>query len=423
MAKTYPTNKQAQPMSYNSPRDGIPSSIGYQAIDTTYIARTLRLEIPKRTKFGLFSSKKLINLPMYSGKNISVKMTVPLLSAANINNQGVDRRGVRIINGNLYGESQSVDYISAMLPLVPELGGDMNQVGFSRQTFSTGIYSLGFHYKYTNDSIRFDSEGRTLLDFYHNESIKAVLDLEEKCIQLEVLANATTRIFPGIARRIEELGEENSTVQLKHFKMLEDVLNRMNVPKTASLLSGSAFTNTTPVPEGRYILCPQGIRWHLENLVDSFGQKVFIPIEMYRSQLGQPPMDGEIGTIRGFRFIEVPNMIFYQGRGREVEFDSNFKYSTSADGKSRLDVFPLVCIGEDAFTSISIRAGGYLTPNNNLGTNTNLKVIQKVPGDATAGLSDVYGRLGFTSYQWDHGTIFLHPERIGIIYTTVPNYY
>ena len=81
------------------------------------------------------------------------------------------------------------------------------------------------------------------------------------------------------------------------------------------------------------------------------------------------------------------------------------KYTTGG----KLDVFPMLVVGDEAFTTIGFQTNGKTVKFNQ---------IHKAPGVATADMHNPYGKKGFMSIQWWYGFMPLRPERIALIKTT-----
>ena len=57
------------------------------------------------------------------GRKIKKYHYLPLLDDRNVNDQGIDATGAYISNGNLYGSSKDIGYISGKIPTLTEHGG------------------------------------------------------------------------------------------------------------------------------------------------------------------------------------------------------------------------------------------------------------------------------------------------------------
>ena len=99
----------------------------------------------------------------------------------------------------------------------------------------------------------------------------------------------------------------------------------------------------------------------------------------------------EIGRIGPFRFIEVEEMPAYAGQG---------KASTSTDvyvTDGKVDVFPILFIGSGSFATVGFQG--------------DVARVTTIMPKADAH-NDVYGKKGAVSISWYFGMMYLHPEWI-----------
>ena len=82
--------------------------------------------------------------------------------------------------------------------------------------------------------------------------------------------------------------------------------------------------------------------------------------------------------------------------------------STDGTGKNGVDIFPMLVVGDGAFTTIGFQTDG---------KSVKFSVNHKKPGKEIASLDDPYGEVGFYSIKWYYGFMALRPERLGIIWT------
>ena len=111
----------------------------------------------------------------------------------------------------------------------------------------------------------------------------------------------------------------------------------------------------------------------------------------------------EDGAIDQYRLVIVPEMLKWAGAGADASGDA-ICYETNG----RYDVFPMLCVGNESFTTIGFQTDG---------KTVKFKIMHKAPGEATADRTDPYGETGFMSIKWYYGFMVLRPERIGLIKT------
>ncbi|KAF5271801.1 hypothetical protein FQA39_LY18825 [Lamprigera yunnana] len=82
----------------------------------------------------------------------------------------------------------------------------------------------------------------------------------------------------------------------------------------------------------------------------------------------------------------VPEMLKWAGAGGDASASA-----TSYETGGKFDVFPILVVGNESFTTI-----GFQTDGNSV----KFKIYHKAPGEATADRNDPYGETGFTSIKW-----------------------
>jgi len=102
----------------------------------------------------------------------------------------------------------------------------------------------------------------------------------------------------------------------------------------------------------------------------------------------------------------VPEMLHWAGAGAAVGTNPGYR-ATGAN----YDVYPLLVIGEDSFTTIGFQTDG---------KTVKFSVLTKMPGAETADRNDPYGETGFSSIKWYYGMLVKRPERIATIRCVAP---
>lgn len=391
---------------YNDPLgiNGAPvaSTIGTQGINAYYIKKVL-VEASDKRKLGKLADST--TMPKNSGKVIRVKRMFPLLDDRNLNNQGIDARGVQIRNGNLYGSSNDIGVITKNLPVVTETGGRVNRVGFHRTEIEGTFHSFGFFYEWTAEALAFDSDpelGARML----REAILAAEQIQEDTLQVDLLNGAGTLIYAGQAISNATMNED-AVVTLGTLTRLSQALTKNGTPKETKIITGSTMADTRTLTTHRILFVGSELKPLLMNILDNFGRPAFIPAHQYGA--ATKIMEDEIGSIGDFRVIEVEYMKRWEGAGANVSPNTNF-YATNG----KYDIFPMLCIGSESFTTIGFQTAA------GKNAESKIQIISKKAGADTASLHDPYGEIGFTSLKWYYGILFLRPERIGLIKTVVP---
>jgi len=100
-------------------------------------------------------------------------------------------------------------------------------------------------------------------------------------------------------------------------------------------------------------------------------------------------------------------MLHWAGAGAAVTNNPGYRSSMKA-GTERYDVFPMLVVGDQSFTTIGFQTDGKTVKFN---------VMTKMPGKETADRNDPYGESGFSSIKWYYGFMAMRPERIALVKT------
>ena len=373
-----------------------PSSIGPQITNEFYQKKAL-IEIAKEQYFGQLAD--VTSMPKNMGKKIKRYHYLPLLDDANINDQGIDAAGATIANGNLYGSSKDIGTISGKLPVLSENGGRVNRVGFKRKEIEGTIEKFGFFDEYTQESLDFDTDA-DLMQHVNREMLAGANEITEDALQIDLINAAGIVKYAGNATSNATVGADD-LVSYRDLMHLAIDLDNNRTPKHTTAITGTRMVDTRTIPACRVAYIGSELLPTFKAMKDLHNNPAFIPVEKYAA--GGATLNGEVGSVDNFRLVVVPEMMKWAGAGADASADSA-NYETG----NKFDVFPILVIGNESFTTIGFQTDG---------KTVKFKITHKKPGDETADRTDPYGETGFMSIKWYYGFMALRPERIALIKT------
>ena len=422
-----------------------------------YWQRKSLIDLKKEQYFGQLADTT--TMPQHYGKTIKLYHYIPLLDDRNINDQGIDATGSVVTDevtititdpagmsryavgngsnaataltaargkaldimknlGMTYAdynagrtaltaagwtvtEGKDVGTIAGKLPVISETGGRVNRVGFTRVSLEGTIANFGFFEEYTEDSVHFDTDDQ-LMQHISRETTRGANELTEDMLQIDLLNAANVVYYGGSAISMNTVTGEGANPSVLDYETLirvETALNDNRCPTDTTIITGSRMTDTKTIGATRYAYCGSELKMTLLKMKDFHGERAFIPIQQY-GEAGKIAT-GEIGSIAGFHFIEVPEMMHWEGAGAAVNNNPGY-----LESNGKYNVYPLLIVGSKSFTTIGFQTSG---------NSTKFKIMHKAPGAATADRNDPYGKTGIYSIQWYYGFMALRPEWIACI--------
>lgn len=302
-------------------------------------------------------------------------------------------------SGNLYGSSKDIGTISGKLPVLSESGGRVNRVGFKRKELEGTFEKFGFFDEYTQESVDFDTDAE-LMQHINREMINGATEMTEDSLQIDLINAAGVIKYAGDATMNSDVGHAD-LVSYGDIMRLGIDLDNNRTPKSTTVITGTRLVDTRVVPSGRIMYIGSELLPTVKAMKDLHNNPAFISVEKYSA--GGATVLGEVGAIDVFRLVVVPEMMKWAGAGSDASGDAD-SYETA----NRYDVFPMLVVGDESFTTIGFQTDG---------KTVKFKITHKKPGEETADRTDPYGETGFMSIKWYYGFMALRPERIGLIKT------
>ena len=393
---------------YNDPQGlrGTPvqASVGRQAGEQVFYLKKILPALQRKCTFSKLADT--VAMPRNMGKRLRAEVDIPLLHDANINDQGINARGVHIRNGNLYGSSRDIGKILGTLPILTEEGGRVNRVGFSR-TFVEGTFNkFGFFYEYSKELEDFDGDAQLTSRMY-TKALEAAHQITEDMLQVDLLNGAGTVIYAGNAISDDTMNE-NSIITYQSIRRLSRALDDNQTPRETKYIFGSQNYATKTATVYRTLFVGDEVLAVLETLRDNFGERAFKHVDEYGAGLGGKIFEDEVGIIDKFRVVRCEGMLGWYGAGA----DENPDFGLAATN-GKYNIYPALCIGTDAFSLISFDGSN--------GVNNKFKIHhQKPESDNAYNQHNPFGEIGFVSIKWWYGVLFKRPERIGLIKSVAP---
>jgi N4-gp56 family major capsid protein len=302
-------------------------------------------------------------------------------------------------SGNLYGSSKDIGTISGKMPALSETGGRVNRVGFKRKTLEGTFENFGFFDEYTQESVDFDSDAE-MMSHVNREMINGANEITEDALQIDLINAAGVVKFAGNATQNSDVGLDDIVTYTDLMRLSIDLDNN-RTPKHTTIITGTRLVDTKVLPAARIMYIGSEMLPTLYAMKDLHNNPAFVSVEKYAA--GGTTVLGEEGAIAKFRAVIVPEMMKWAGAGADASADA-----TCYETAGRFDVFPMLVVGDESFTTIGFQTDG---------KTVKFKIIHKKPGEATADRNDPYGKTGFMSIEWYYGFMALRPERIGLIKT------
>lgn len=384
----------ADERTYNDPAGGTPSEVGTQFRTDHYVKKAL---IEARELQYFMPLADVTSMPKHMGKKIKKYHYIPLLDDENINDQGLDAAGVTSADGNLYGSSKDIGTIPGKLPTLTENGGRVNRVGFKRKEVEGSIEKFGFFDEYTQESVDFDTDAELRMHI-SREMLNGATEITEDALQIDLINGAGVIRYAGAAVSNATI-DNTSVVDYSDLLALHITLNDNHTPMKTRVITGTRMVDTKTVAGGRVLYCGSEVQPVLEAMTDLHGAPAFVPVHQYAA--GTTIMNGEIGSIGYFRVVIVPKMLSWADAGAVTP-------ATGFYGSTNYDVFPMLCVGNESFTTIGFQTDG---------KTVKFKIYNKPPGEENADRNDPYGETGFMSIKWYYGFLLQRPERLGLIKT------
>jgi N4-gp56 family major capsid protein len=250
-------------------------------------------------------------------------------------------------SGNLYGSSKDIGMISGKLPVLSETGGRVNRVGFKRKELEGSFEKFGFFDEYTQESMDFDSDA-DLMTHINREMLAGANEITEDALQIDLINAAGVVKYAAGAVSTQTI--DSDVVTYSDLMHLAIDLDNNRCPKHTKVITGTRLVDTKTIPACRVMYIGSELLPTLKAMTDLHSERAFIPVQQYAA--GTEVLRGEEGAVDNFRVVVVPEMLKWTGAG--AQSSATDRYVTGG----RLDVFPMLVVGDSSFTTIGFQTDG-----------------------------------------------------------------
>lgn len=335
-----------------------------------------------------------------------------LLHDQNLKEQGIDANDVYYAVGNMFGSPKG---ISGKLPEV-SAASKYNRAGYDKEMQERSIHELGFFSEHICDDYLFDPINREYEKRrIHEELTRRASEIEKNILLQDLHNGAGVHYFCGGASSNATMTNSIGNVcELTYMDLLKNrqTLIDNRVPKTYTMHTGCQNTKPYAVTGFWTVYCQPEIKQTLMTITDLFNRPAFIPVEQYAA--GGNIIEGEIGRILDFRFVEVQDMLRWEGAGdyiskafpvsdtegqeRCVSAQEDGVNNTYINNGSRYNVFSLLIVGNDSFVKLQSYKSSCRTSH-------------------CLAADDPFGNHLISSIWWKYGIWITHPERLICIHS------
>lgn len=196
-----------------------------------------------------------------------------------------------------------------------------------------------------------------------------------------VLKAGTNALFSNGADR----GAVNTAISADVLRRAIRALKRQNARMITSMLAATDKVDTHPVPPCYVAFCHPDLERDLQAISG------FIRVQNYGTW--KPLGDNEIGSFENIRFLTSTLYTPFVGATEGSATANGMITSTHGAGGVRVDVYPTLIVGKDAYADVALAGAGAITP----------MVVNPSPSD-----SDPLAQRGHASYKFYHAAAILN---------------
>lgn len=173
--------------------------------------------------------------------------------------------------------------------------------------------------------------------------------LIREMIRYGAVKASTNVSYPG---SITTRANVNAGLSLNLLRRVSRTLQSNHAKRVTGILNPSAMIATKPIEASYLVFCHTDVESDVRNLTG------FTPVAAYGSR--KVMHEQEIGSVENFRFITSPELYAYAGEGAASA--SGLTPPLYSVGASKVDVYPVIVVAEDAWGQVALRGDNALDP-------------------------------------------------------------
>lgn len=282
------------------------------------------------------------------------------------------------------------------IPVLPEEGGVVGLLNSTSKLVSAKITFHAIGLKYTVRSVDLDSRKNQVAQKIKDLS-RATHELKEIQVQNSIIAASEVNrlIASTTATTISQMTAAD-ILTYDALQGFEQALLAEDVPMDTEIIEGTTKIDTKVVEDGWVVYINRELMPAIRKVKGPDGTTLaFIPKSQYAA--GTMLLDGEFGAIGSFRFVVVPDLPAYRGKGSSVSADTaTDKLNRHATG-GKYDIFPMIVVGSDSFSTTGFTdkdvTAAHIPPTRDV-------------------YNDMSAQVGGVVSNWTYGFLNYRPERI-----------
>lgn len=173
--------------------------------------------------------------------------------------------------------------------------------------------------------------------------------LIREMIRYGAVKASTNVSYPG---SVSSRANVNAPLSLNLLRRVSRTLQANHGKRITGILNATPLISTKPIEASYLVFCHTDVESDVRNLAG------FTPVAQYGSR--KVMHEQEIGSVENFRFVTSPELYSYAGQGASGA--SGLTPPLYSVGASKVDVYPIIVVAEDAWGQVALRGDNALDP-------------------------------------------------------------